>query len=71
MEDWACSMMECLEIKAIMEIVLKEQCKKQLAKFKVPNKWIKVNEFPRTSNGKIDRKKMISYYGKVFGGKNE
>ena len=54
-----------------IEIVLKEQCKKQLAKFKVPNKWIKVNEFPRTSNGKIDRKKMISYYGKVFGGKNE
>lgn len=43
---------------------LKEYMKLQISAEKIPNKIIIVNEIPITQNGKVDRQKLISIYGK-------
>ena len=49
----------------ITEEFLVKYCKKYLSLFKIPNKWIKIFEFPRNHNGKIERKKLLELYGKL------
>jgi O-succinylbenzoic acid--CoA ligase len=41
---------------------LREFGRKHLAHYKVPNKYIKVKDFPRTASGKIQRNKLIENY---------
>ena len=45
-----------------IDYFLREYCKKNLPLYKIPNKWIKVNEFPRNSNGKICKEKLLNIY---------
>ena len=45
-----------------IESLLREYCKKYLPLYKIPNKWVMVDEFPRNSNGKIHRESLMSSY---------
>jgi acyl-CoA synthetase (AMP-forming)/AMP-acid ligase II len=38
--------------------VLEEHCRARLAAFKVPSSWEVVEELPKTSTGKIDKKPL-------------
>ncbi|KPI55146.1 hypothetical protein KW94_03860 [Clostridioides difficile] len=39
-------------------------CKERLEDYKIPNKWFILDELPRNSNGKIDKKELESHYNK-------
>lgn len=39
--------------------IVKEICSKKLSPFKIPDKWIYLENFPRSSNGKILKKKLF------------
>tara|TARA_Y100000589_G_scaffold38509_1_gene32250 strand:+ start:2684 stop:5401 length:2718 start_codon:yes stop_codon:yes gene_type:complete len=46
---------------------VKDQCRKQLASYMMPSRFIIIDEFPRTSSGKIIKRKLVSW---VMGGIN-
>ena len=51
-----------LESKQLADRVF-QYCKNKLASYKVPRKWVFVEEMPYTSSGKIARAKLIEVIG--------
>ncbi|MFQ5672488.1 MAG: hypothetical protein ACE5G9_05285, partial [Nitrospinales bacterium] len=42
---------------------LQERCSRELSKFKQPKKIIVIDEFPKSSSGKIQKKNLKTLYG--------
>ena len=49
-------------VKGYSEKEIRQFCKMNLDKYKIPDKFITIDEFPRTATEKIDRQRLIDFY---------